>query len=82
MVVNEGQVAQAVRRDSPWWRDPGWAVTDRDMREADASQIGYYPSSLNDIRLGGLYMLYGPRRVGKTTPVSVPLVMPDLEATL
>ncbi len=69
MVVNEGQVAEAVRRDSPWWRDANWALADRDMRDVETSQIGYYPSCLDDIRFGGLYMLYGPRRVGKTVLV-------------
>lgn len=69
MVVNEGQVAEAVRRDSPWWRSPHWAATDRDMLEAAGSQIDYYPLSLANIRSGGLYMLYGPRRVGKTVLV-------------
>ena len=69
MVVNEGQVAEAVRRDSPWWRNPYWVATDRDMREAAASQIDYYPLSLANILTGGLYMLYGPRRVGKTVLV-------------
>ena len=69
MVVNEGQVAEAVRRDSPWWRNPRWAESDRDMLEAAGSQIDYYPLSLTNIISGGLYMLYGPRRVGKTVLV-------------
>jgi hypothetical protein len=69
VVVNKSQVAEAVGRDTPWWRDPNWAVIDRDLREADASQLSYYPSALDDIRIGGLYMLYGPRRVGKSVLV-------------
>ncbi|KJF15592.1 MULTISPECIES: ATP-binding protein [Acidithrix] len=67
--VNKSQVAEAVGRDTPWWRDPNWAVIDRDLRESDASQLSYYPSALDDIRIGGLYMLYGPRRVGKSVLV-------------
>ena len=39
------------------------------MREAAASQIDYYPLSLANIGSGGLYMLDGPRRVGKTVLV-------------
>ncbi len=69
MVVNEGQVGEAVRRDSPWWRDPGWSAKDPELREADAAGIGYDPNPLSDLRPGGLYMLYGPRRVGKTVSV-------------
>ncbi|MHB8332078.1 MAG: hypothetical protein ACYDEA_07775 [Candidatus Dormibacteria bacterium] len=69
MAVNEGQIAEAVRRDSPWWRDPGWAAADRDLREVEASGIGYDPAPLADLQAGGLYLLYGPRRVGKTVSV-------------
>ena len=69
MAINEGQVAQAARRDSPWWLDRAWARTDVDLREVAASGIEYDPSPLADIEPDGLYMLYGPRRVGKTVAV-------------
>lgn len=69
MVLNEGDIAAAVRRDSPWWRDEAWADLDSDLREAEAAGIDYRPQPLGDLRLGGLYLLYGPRRVGKTVSV-------------
>jgi uncharacterized protein len=69
VVVSEGQVGEAVRRDSPWWRDPAWTTKDPELREADAAGIGYDPDPLGDLQPGGLYMLYGPRRVGKTVAV-------------
>jgi hypothetical protein len=69
MVVNEGQVGEAVRRDSPWWRGYNWDAEDRDLRNVKASGISYDPRPLTDLADHGLYMLYGPRRVGKTVSV-------------
>jgi len=69
MVVNEGQVGQAVRRDSPWWRNPDWVKSDRDLQDVQASGISYDPRPLEGLNDDGLYMLYGPRRVGKTVSV-------------
>ena len=66
MAINEGDVARAVRRDSPWWRDPQWVETDRDLRDAAAQGIAYDPDPLGTLVDDGLYLLYGPRRVGKT----------------
>jgi len=69
MAINEGQVAQAARRDSPWWLGGAWVRTDADLREVAASGIEYDPAPLADVEPDGLYMLYGPRRVGKTVAV-------------
>ena len=69
MAVNEGQVAAAARRDSPWWTRPGWANEDPELRAMVASGIDYDPTPLADLEPGGLYLLYGPRRVGKTSSV-------------
>jgi len=66
MAINEGDVARAVRRDSPWWRDLNWVKTDRDLRDAAAQGIAYDPDPLGTLVDDGLYLLYGPRRVGKT----------------
>jgi len=66
MAINEGEVARAVRRDSPWWRDPDWVDTDRDLRDASVRGIAYDPDPLGTLVDDGLYLLYGPRRVGKT----------------
>lgn len=69
MAVNEGEVGKAVRRDSPWWGDAEWAERDRDLRVADHSGLGYDPRPLSNLASNGLYMLYGPRRVGKTVAI-------------
>jgi hypothetical protein len=69
MVVNEGQVGEAVRRDSPWWRGSNWEREDRDLQNVKASGFSYDPFPLGDLAVDGLYLLYGPRRVGKTVSV-------------
>ena len=40
--------------------------TDRDLRDAAAQGIAYDPDPLGTLVDDGLYLLYGPRRVGKT----------------
>lgn len=53
---------------NPWWRDPtGWEEDDVQLREARSSPLSYEPCPLEDLRAGGLYVLRGPRRVGKST---------------
>jgi len=69
MAINEGEVGRAVRRDSPWWADPTWAQRDRDLRTAEQSGLDYDPEPLAGLAGDGLYVLYGPRRVGKTVAV-------------
>lgn len=54
---------------NPWWRSPGWAEADHDLREVRDSGLGYRSTCLDDLRPGGLYLLRGPRRVGKTVSV-------------
>lgn len=52
---------------NPWWRDPtGWERNDADLSEADRRELRYEPKPLEDISPGGLYVLRGPRRVGKS----------------
>jgi uncharacterized protein len=53
---------------NPWWRDPhGWESSDVQLRAAARSPLGYDPRPLRDLTPGGLYILRGPRRVGKST---------------
>ncbi len=53
---------------NPWWQNPrGWEQHDPDLREARLNALGSYdPQPLSDIALGALYLLMGPRRVGKS----------------
>lgn len=51
-----------------WWRDPtGWERHDVQLRAARTSPLAYRPRPLDDLTPGGLYILRGPRRVGKST---------------
>ncbi len=42
---------------------------DGSLRDADRLEIGYRPEILDDIEPGGLYVVRGPRRVGKSVAV-------------
>lgn len=64
-----GQLAQEISRLNPWWREPMWSERDPDLRDAVATGLGYRHQVLNDLEPGGLYILRGPRRVGKTVAV-------------
>jgi uncharacterized protein len=64
-----GQLAQELARTNPWWRDPAWRDRDSDLRQATADGLSYRSSVLDELRPGCLYLLRGPRRVGKTVAV-------------
>jgi len=65
-----GQAAMELSGMNPWWRDVGtWVRKDPDLRAAQESGLGYEPSALDDLLPGGLYLLRGPRRVGKTVAI-------------
>lgn len=53
---------------NPWWRSPdSWEKQDVQLREARKAPFEYEPAPLHDLTPGGLYILRGPRRVGKST---------------
>jgi len=55
---------------NPWWRDPeGWAEHDVQLTAARRSPLEYEPRPLRGFTPGGLYILRGPRRVGKSTAI-------------
>ncbi len=64
--MNEGQLTRALAAGNAWWRDPRWERDDRDLRALAATTLDYEPSPLSDIAPDGLYVLRGPRRVGKS----------------
>jgi predicted AAA+ superfamily ATPase len=66
VIVNEGQLTRALAAGNTWWRDPEWERDDRDLRPLEATALDYEPSPLSDIVPDGLYVLRGPRRVGKS----------------
>ena len=69
MATTLGQMATELSRTNPWWRTPAWSATDPDLRTVNARSLGYVSASLDDLTPGGLYLLRGPRRVGKTVLV-------------
>ncbi|NEE02604.1 ATP-binding protein [Phytoactinopolyspora halotolerans] len=66
MATKVGALAQALAAANPWWRDDSWDLVDPDLVEVARSGIEYRPQCLDDLASGGLYVLRGPRRVGKT----------------
>jgi predicted AAA+ superfamily ATPase len=68
--VKPGQIATLLADNNRWWRDPqGWHRADPTMRSAQASAFRYRAGALRDLVPGGLYVLRGPRRAGKSTEV-------------
>lgn len=67
--MNDGQLRRLLTDRSAWWRDPGWERDDPDLREAAESAFLYEPEPLSDLHPEGLYVLRGPRRVGKSVEV-------------
>lgn len=61
-----GALAQELTDMNPWWRSAAWAAGDQDLRAVRGSGLGYESDCLRDLVPGGLYVLRGPRRVGKT----------------
>ena len=78
MTTKIGQLAQELSRLNPWWRDPNWAVVDPDLRDASSGGLDYRSGVLADLKPGCLYILRGPRRVGKT--VALKQLVEDLIA--
>lgn len=69
MATKIGQLAQEVAATNPWWRSDDWQSRDPDLRSAAEHDIDYVPPVLENLQAGGLYLLRGPRRVGKTVAV-------------
>ena len=69
MTTRLGLAAQEIARTNPWWRGPGWEARDPDLRLVASSALAYESSALDGLVPGNLYVLRGPRRVGKTVAV-------------
>ncbi|MBX3029742.1 MAG: ATP-binding protein [Chloroflexi bacterium] len=64
--TSKGALQTGVADMNPWWRGSGWEATDPDLVPVRGSGLGYESPALRDPHPGGLYVLRGPRRVGKT----------------
>jgi uncharacterized protein len=67
--VNDSQLRRLLAERSPWRARSGWATDDPDLRAARATPLQYEPEPLVDISPPGLYVLRGPRRVGKSLEI-------------
>ena len=53
-----------------WWTEPRtWILKDQDLIQARKAPFEYSAGVLGDLVPGGLYLLRGPRRVGKSVEV-------------
>lgn len=66
--MKPGEIAEILRQTNSWWRKPqeGWTREDPDLRTAAEARFFYEPRPLDGLIAGGLYILRGPRRVGKS----------------
>jgi len=64
--MNDSQLRRLLTERSPWRARTNWEIDDPDLRAAKRIPLDYDPEPLADIRAPGLYVLRGPRRVGKS----------------
>lgn len=64
--MNDSQLRRLLTERSPWRARTDWEMDDPDLRAAKHLPLDYAPEPLADIRAPGLYVLRGPRRVGKS----------------
>lgn len=64
--MNDHQLRRLLNERSPWRARERWELDDPDLRAAGRLPLDYEPATLADIRAPGLYVLRGPRRVGKS----------------
>lgn len=69
MPLKAGEIEQQLSATNLWWRDAHWTSRDRDLKRVAAAPFVYRPQVLGDIRDNGLYLLLGPRRVGKSVEI-------------
>jgi hypothetical protein len=69
MATSIGLLAQQLSSGNPWWRGTDWASRDPDLAEVAKAHLTYRSGCLDDLESGDLYILRGPRRVGKTVAV-------------
>jgi uncharacterized protein len=64
--MNDSQLRRLLTERSPWRARADWQADDPDLRAARRLPLDYEPEPLTDIHAPGLYVLRGPRRVGKS----------------
>ncbi len=65
--MKPGAIQDRLTATNRWWSDPtGWVKQDPDLIEVADAPFLYMPQALANLTSGGLYILRGPRRVGKS----------------
>jgi uncharacterized protein len=68
--MKRGELEHQLTKTNPWWRATergrDWTTDDPDLRAAAEAPFVYRPQPLDGISPGGIYRLFGPRRVGKS----------------
>ena len=65
--MRAGEIQAKLTSTNLWWTRPeDWASRDPDLREASEAPFRHSAGVLDDLAPGGLYVLRGPRRVGKS----------------
>ncbi len=68
--MNDSERKQRLLESNPWWRSRRWHESDPDLSDARGNCLATYcPRPLDDLGPGSLYLLLGPRRVGKSVAV-------------
>jgi predicted AAA+ superfamily ATPase len=68
--MNDSERKQHLLAFNPWWRSEGWQEKDPDLTEARTNGlVAYAPRPLAELTAGSLYLLLGPRRVGKSVAI-------------
>lgn len=68
--MKAGDIATRVASTNRWWRNPlAWRDQDPDLLAVSRAPFHYRANCLRDLAPGGLYVLRGPRRVGKSTQI-------------
>lgn len=65
--MRAGELQAELTATNGWWRQPrDWTSQDPDLQAAAAAPFTHSAGVLEDLVPGGLYVLRGPRRVGKS----------------
>ncbi len=68
MAMQTPEIDAELTNSNPWWGSPqGWEANDVQLRAVRQSPLAYEARPLAGHTTGGLYILRGPRRVGKST---------------
>lgn len=67
--MKAGDIQLALADSNRWWRSANWQEEDPDLRRAHMAPFRYRSGSLANLVPGGMYILRGPRRVGKSTEI-------------